>query len=541
MARLFPDLMPSVRQDGGLYRELQVIEHLRAALPEGYEIFHSVAWHSIHEGMDHHGEIDIVVMSPNACLLLLEVKAGDVILRQGGIFKLYADHKEHDVAKQCRVQFSALLDRLQKAGLHPFVTNCLVLPDYEVRGDLVAFPRERIIDASDYAHIGQTVMSLLAGGNSTATMEQLRHFLGNVFRVSPSLDQLKDQLRATSRQLADGLATWVPRISAPSGTIRIQATAGSGKTQLALRLLEDAASRGQNALYVCFNRPLADHVARIAPPQVQVTSFHELCVDHYRRRVGEPDFREEGIFSKVAEFYLAPAPEREERFDLMILDEGQDFEPAWVAGLLPQLKADGRLYLMEDEDQKLYERDGFDLAGAVLIRCDDNFRTPRALCQIINAFGLSSAPVTSQSPWQGEFPDFHVYDSDRTLVTRTAQAVEALLERGVAMEDIVVLTARGHQRSVLLNSDEIGRFRPRRFTGEYTRDGNPVWTPGDLLVESVYRFKGQSMPAVVLSELDFATLDERERRKLFVGLTRAQLMASIVLTPRAEACIAALL
>jgi hypothetical protein len=67
----------------------------------------------------------------------------------------------------------------------------------------------------------------------------------------------------------------------------------------------------------------------------------------------------------------------------------------------------------------------------------------------------------------------------------------------------------------------MGAHATRRFTGEYARDGDPRWSNGDLLIESVYRFKGQSAPAVVLTEFDFGELDDAARRKLFVALTRA--------------------
>jgi len=60
-------------------------------------------------------------------------------------------------------------------------------------------------------------------------------------------------------------------------------------------------------------------------------------------------------------------------------------------------------------------------------------------------------------------------------------------------------------------------------------------------VESVYRFKGQSAPAVVITEMDFAELDEAARRRLFVALTRAQMAVELVLSERAERCLAAVL
>ena len=43
-----------------------------------------------------------------------------------------------------------------------------------------------------------------------------------------------------------------------------------------------------------------------------------------------------------------------------------------------------------------------------------------------------------------------------------------------------------------------------------------------MLVESVYRFKGQAAPAVILTEIDFEVLDDKAVRKLFVGATRAR-------------------
>jgi hypothetical protein len=43
----------------------------------------------------------------------------------------------------------------------------------------------------------------------------------------------------------------------------------------------------------------------------------------------------------------------------------------------------------------------------------------------------------------------------------------------------------------------------------------------------------------VLTEVDFEELDEGTKRKLFVGLTRAQLAVEVVLSERAAACLSA--
>jgi len=76
----------------------------------------------------------------------------------------------------------------------------------------------------------------------------------------------------------------------------------------------------------------------------------------------------------------------------------------------------------------------------------------------------------------------------------------------------------------------LGAWTLRRFTGAFDAGGAPVWTEGDLLVESVRRFKGQAAAAVVLTECDFAELDAMNRRLLFVGLTRARVHLEWVLS-----------
>jgi superfamily I DNA/RNA helicase len=534
---LFSPSLNSIRQDAGYFRELDVLERLQDSLPDNYEIFHSVALHTLHEGKDHHGEIDLVVLSPNGAILLMEVKAGDVILRGGGVFKLYRD-RESDVARQTQTQYAALRNRLAAAHLSTCVTNCLVLPDYRIAdAQVVSIPRERIIDASEFDRIGTRVRELLSTQRAQSDVESIRRFLANEFRVSIDLQILGDQLRRTSRRLADGLAIWATRISSPSGIIRIQATAGSGKTQLALRLLNDAAANQLRALYVCFNRTLADHIGRLAPARTKVVSFHELCVEYFRRTQAEPDFSQPGIFQTLSQRYCEAAESLPMHYDFIVIDEGQDFEPEWVASLLPQLQEQGRLYLLDDDAQRLYERESFDLTDAVTLISRDNFRSPRAICMVINALRLSDLPVDARSPYEGELPGFRVYDDEAELQRQTAQAVRDLQTRGIALADIALLSAHGRQKSALLNSENINGFSTRRFTGSYSRDGEPLWTDGELLIESIYRFKGQSAAGVVLSELDFSALNDQVRHMLFVGMTRAHLALELVLSRTAEACL----
>lgn len=120
----------------------------------------------------------------------------------------------------------------------------------------------------------------------------------------------------TSTALSSGLATWIPAIEHESGLFVIEATAGSGKTQLALALMRQAHAAKQRCAYVCFNRALADHMLLIAPYTAQIMTFHEACVEQARRAGLEPDFSQPGIYDQLAEQLAAATPRMTPRWDL---------------------------------------------------------------------------------------------------------------------------------------------------------------------------------------------------------------------------------
>lgn len=546
MASVKPSLDRSARISGGLYRELAVIGDLEKALPQGYEIFHNVFIHNSEEASggrkgDERCEIDAVIMAPDGSLLLMEIKAGGVEIRGGKMYKTYGG-KLHDVDRQCANQYGTMIRRLTAAGLRTDVTSCLVLPDHRLESaQAVSMPRERIIDASDYRHLGERVRQILDRGRHGHTIddsEAIRNFLNNVFEVVPDLAVFGQQLASTTRQMADGLASWVPRITAPSGVVRVQATAGSGKTQLALRLIGDAVARGQSVLYVCFNRSLADHMIRLVSPKATIASFHELSMAHYRRHHGEPDFTNPQAFAIAAKTYVDDSAQFAPRHDMLLIDEAQDFEHAWLEALPSLLRDEGMLYVLEDEQQQLYRRDPFEIANAVLVQSNDNYRSPRAICEVINALGLTKNAIHSRSPYAGELPTLLSCPDEASIMAQTDKAVSDLLAQGFQAHEIAVLSVHGRQRSRLANVDRVAGYAVKRFTGEYDRQGNARWTEGELLVESVYRFKGQSARAVVLTEIDFTEMGEREKAVLFVGMTRATMALTMVLSAQAEAVLA---
>jgi hypothetical protein len=122
----------------------------------------------------------------------------------------------------------------------------------------------------------------------------------------------------------------------------------------------------------------------------------------------------------------------------------------------------------------------------------------------------------------------------------TMRAVTKALSAGYRRSDIVLLTFAGRDHSALLSSEAhgvaaLGPHALRRFSGDYDLFGNPIYSDGEVLAETIYRFKGQSAPCIIFTEIDFETLDERAVRKLFVGATRATHKLMLVMSDRAAA------
>lgn len=92
-----------------------------------------------------------------------------------------------------------------------------------------------------------------------------------------------------------------------------------------------------------------------------------------------------------------------------------------------------------------------------------------------------------------------------------------------------------HRESTVSTCETLAGLRTRRHLGDHDQAGNALWTEGELLVDSVHRFKGQSAPVIVLCEIDFDALGDKELCKLFVGMTRSRFRLECVLSEPAAA------
>jgi len=536
MARIVPTDWRTLQATGAAQRELETLEVLERGLPEELTVFHGVHWTRVDRGTAVFGEVDFVVVAPSARLLLIEQKSGFLNETPEGLVKKYAG-KERLVPVQLDRTLVALRGRLAPVvqGEAVAIDYLLYCPDYTVKQPGSAgLPPERIVDERSRSRLCERILDALPQEPPRDVLaHKLRRFFENELQLVPDVSALLGRAERLVTRLSGGLATWARRLDFEPFRLRVVGTAGSGKTQLAQAVLQDAAAQGRRALYVCFNRPLADHLSRLAPESAEVASFHQLC-DRRLRAAGEAiDYRQPNAFEQMEERFGTLAAPPAEQFDELVIDEGQDFQPAWKDALLRWLRPAGRVWWLEDPMQRLYDRAAVELPGFVTLRAETNYRSPRDVLGYLNRLLGPERPIEAASPIAGGEVEFLTYTDATSLVAATKRAVTRALQSGFRLADTVLVTFSGRERSLLRGFDQIGPHRLRSWQGRYDLFGRPEFSEGDLLIETVYRFKGQAAPCVILTEVDFDAFDDLARRKLFVGFTRASMKLLVVLSERA--------
>ena len=528
-------------------RHRETLELFARGLPDDYTVYHAVHWTKVESGFSVYGEIDFVIVNREGQVLLVEQKTGFLEEGAEGLLKRERG-RIRNVPVQMARTVATLRDKLaRRPGCESIrVDYLLYCPDYAVRRvESAGLSADRFVDASRRDRLIPTIREILPPGRPTASggpgpaAQQVDRFFRDVIELETDVSALVGQAESMVTRISGGLAHWARQLEFSPYRLHVDGTAGSGKTQLALAEHRDAIAGGRRPLYVCYNRPLADHFGAIVPPGGEVATFHTLCQRLLRDAGRSVDLSARDGFERM-EREAAQVPIGEAwRFDTVIVDEGQDFPVPWRDQVLRHARPDSRVIWLEDAMQALYRREPAPLPGWVTLHARTNYRSPREVVRLLSSILPPDVEIEAAGPLADAGLEVIPYADADGLLAGTKEAIRKCLQAGFRRHDIAVISFRGREGSHLLGLDQLGPHPIRRFTGRYDLLAQPVYTEGELLVESVYRFKGQAAPAVVLSEVDFEALDERTVRKLFVGTTRATMKLAIVASTRAAAMLKA--
>ena len=495
--------------------ERAVVSRFQSDLTDGWLLIPSL---KMRDHRDY--EVDLVAMHRDVGIFVIEVKGHKIWIEQGrwrdqrGLL----DPQPLDQAQSNAYKLRDFIrDRNQNRFRHLIVNYAVALPNTSsMKGELpIGLTRDQILTAIDF----DDVHDALARLRSHVIQERLNDDdIEAIIRLlAPNADFEHDPSAAAKRnrrRLEQLCAAQVRALERLDANRRVVVTggAGTGKTRLALAWARRARVRGERVLVTCFNEPLAEQMESYLPTDELLTIGPFLKVAIELCGLATDDLS--GLSPAETKNYWdidivghlhREWPNIEERFDTIIVDEAQDFSPAWIAQLESLLDPEGprRIMLVGDAGQNIFER-GFQSPraddGWTVCELVNNSRNSIQIAQILRRVLLGApAPMLGPESLGVEFVD--------ATGESVVEAVRSLVTIGTPNGLQMVGTA-----AVIASNQEL-RDRLRRELGFGTWEER-----GDKIVcESVRRLKGTEFDTVILAD----DRGEFDQQKLYVAVSRA--------------------
>jgi hypothetical protein len=535
MAHIVPvDATRDIELNGGHEGELETLLKLQADLSDQYWVFHNVHWSKGNGRYTDFGEIDFVIINSSGRVMFVEQKNGPMVELSGKLIKEYRSGAKKDVAQQIFRSMDLVHKKFKQhangLALEPDYLICL--PEYRVKNiSSVGIDGSNIVDSSKYDSIAKRIEKIIPVTEADEfRFKTLMEFFSDAYDLIPDIHSQIDVQRSHFLRRAGYLTEVLNNLEMSPYRLKVSAIAGSGKSLFATSFYQKQIKAKNHPALVCFNRSLAERLKARLRPGGYINTFHGLCNDFLESIDEKPDFTrsdEPGFWTSVLEQVTAADIPKDWQFDSLIVDEGQDFEEEWFEILKLFLKKDGGILWLQDPLQNIYERASFELEGFVHYRCNKNYRTPSILAEYIR--DTLDVEFEAENELSGLGVKVHEVEKPEAQIDTVFEILKDLMAAGFSSEDIAIISCKGAQKSVFSGFDKIGKYALKKYTGDYDMHGNQQYTSGEISFDSIYRFKGNQSPAVILVDVDsLEPKTDQEKALLFCGMTRATVRLDIV-------------
>ncbi len=489
----------------------------------------------------HDGEIDFILAHPELGLLVLEVKGGGIACDQERQRWTSTNQEgEHEIKnpfEQAKRNMYALIEELHASKLakrFSFPIGYAVwLPDIEIaRAPLGLSTNYRAItlDATSLRAPEEELRRIFREclvrpapevPSATGLREMVRHFVPS-WKIPA---RLRTRLNEEEQILVESTRSQFKVLSMLARKRRalICGTAGSGKTFLALEKARRLGEAGGKVLLLCYNLRLSTwlHSAAEDYQNVEVFHYHGFCTHlctMAKQPAPQPDphgDRDSYFRYELPEAMMSALESVSLRYDAIIVDEAQDFDPVWWIGIEQLLRDsdESQLYLFYDDNQHIYgSRLEFPINDTPLLLCE-NCRNTRTIFDGFMQF------------YQGDaFPEAVGPDGRAVELLHTAtasdekRAIETVLKRLIHEEHIPAAAI-----TILTGCSESKSMWKEGATGPASSvfSWKPITAPHGIACSTIHSFKGLESSVVIVSET--RNLPEKMLRALlYVAYSRAK-------------------
>lgn len=505
--------------------ELRVYEALKVQRAPNWYVWHSLR---VMERDGVFGEGDFIIADRKRGLLVLEVKGGNVEQRDGRWFQ--NGTPTHDPRSQGYAFLRKLLSRLQRERCLPPASGVgTCFPDVEfssppTQDDLaqttigtrdLPWLRERLNWVMDHA-----LTAHVTSRSGIRWIERIHALWGETW--IPSLDLLgRSRLEDDERVKLDTEQLRVLDMVMLPGNSRltVEGGAGTGKTLLAREAARRFADQGRRVLLLCFTNPLAQWLDRtIGRPSVLVSTLGNFALDLMRRAAIpaiEPT-EKQGWEDLMLAAAVEALPKTERDWDVLIVDEGQDFADAdWE--LLGELARDKVFWLFHDPAQRFWSDRQLpaELKTSFKIRLPEAHRCAAGIMALAEAYRDRSSVAAVDASVRRAIADktleIVLCPSESAVPNKIATEISKLRSAGFGTRDIGIISVRGQHAARMFDLGRLGAYR-------LVKADDPE-AASEIVDDTFLRFKGLERPAMVVTDLNL--IRDRREVRMYIAITRA--------------------
>ncbi len=519
MARIYPSISDDFHSSLGEYKIFKELQKLN----DNWIILYSLNWNNrTPNGNIQWGEADFVVLNKEYGMLVIEVKSGGIEFKDGIWYQQRLDNMEINKMKnpfkqadKSKYRFISLLDGLLDSNKRCYIDNAVWFPsisnvdninlpldynkDIVLTEEALDNPEKYLVRAFNYYNSkNQTNMS-------SEDLEKVLRALLPEFNLIPSSSNIIKENDYSFLQLTNDQKKVLDFIS-DQGNVSIQGGAGTGKTFIAVEIAKRLSAQGK-VLFLCFNRYLYLHLKNnCSYPNVDYYNIHSFVNKNYGSNILTPGDLCDAL--KIIDF-------KEFRYEYIIIDEAQDYDNDVLELIIDKSNNDGiRCIIFYDNNQLLYSDKmpdsiiNFDCKLVLNKNCRNTFKILNTTNSPLNL------PIKiDELCVDGIMPKMYISSDANTIINSLNNTIQEYIELGYSTKDIVILTLKTENESILSDVDYIGEFQLSR---DFSYDDSILFTTSK-------KYKGLESNVVLIVDFDSVIISSEENNRLFyVSASRAR-------------------
>lgn len=507
-----------------------------STLPDDFVVVHSFDNVCVINNVLSEHECDFVVFHPKLGVIFIESKAGKVRYENGQW--LYSNGEPMRYGgpyKQAAMNKRLLMDKLRERKMDYILGHCkfhhaVWFPTVK-SGDIQwsnmpGESNEKItLTYDDLENPEKKITSILnleVESRIQTNLQQseihlLLRFFDPTCEVFPS-ESIEDDIREIKFNRLLNEQKNVLNFLEEQKSVLINGAAGTGKTMIAVERAIRFANSGQKVLFLCYNKYLKEELKRRNEnPLIDFYNIDGYVVN----LVGEIDYQK-------ANYHLDRAPELFP-YEHVVIDEGQDFgsDDMEQSDLLQtiyniiELKETGTFYFFYDKLQLVQGHklprfmNDFDCKITLYKNCRNTKNIANTSLRLIT----ERSPKMKDGSVPGPSVNVKFADNQEAIIEK----IDSILEEDKSHKDIVILTMKTEEKSVLSSKckEKDGRLLYK----------NKYW------FTTARKFKGLEAYEIIIIDVVKETFDNSKNVLLYyVATSRARTKLNIIANINDEAC-----